>query len=213
MTLEQHNLTEEMMNRAFRSVLVGVEEVVGKNGMAALLRQAGLAQYINNYPPSNTEYGGHQLCFTGQINRALYDIYGARGARAILRRVGHEQAKSALHENPAITGTLHVGLKLMSRTRKTKTILDILLKEYGAQVHGNLKVVEEGNVFYWSDFDCHSCYGWTSQSPVCYTMLGFLHGMLAWGLDSDDFHIEEIECRGMGADVCRFKIDVTPQAA
>lgn len=44
---------KELVNRAFRVILLGVEDVVGKNGMAAVLRAAKLPQYIDNYPPSD----------------------------------------------------------------------------------------------------------------------------------------------------------------
>ena len=49
----------ELVNKAFRVILLAIDDVVGSHGTAAILRQAGLAQYIDNYPPSDSAYGGH----------------------------------------------------------------------------------------------------------------------------------------------------------
>ena len=40
-------------NRWPRIILESTEEIVGKNGVNALLNMAGLQQYIGNYPPDN----------------------------------------------------------------------------------------------------------------------------------------------------------------
>ena len=74
----------ELVNKAFRVILLAIDDVVGPHGTAAILRQAGLAQFIDHYPSSDLEHGGHKLHYLSQVNRALFDIYGRRGARAIL---------------------------------------------------------------------------------------------------------------------------------
>lgn len=206
MVEEQQHSRGEMTNRAFRTVLLGVEEIAGNRGMAGLLRQANLAQYINNYPPSNLEYGGHLLEYVAQLNRALFDIYGARGARAILRRVGLEQAKNALRENVIVTNATSIALKFLSRQRRAKMVLDTVAKEYSQQLHTTIKVVEEGGAFYWEDPNCNDCIGWASESPVCFVMAGFLHGMVAWATGSEEFKVEEIECRAKSAPACKYRV-------
>ena len=206
MVEEQPHSRDEMTNRAFRTVLLGVEEIAGNRGMAGLLRQANLAQYINHYPPSDLEYGGHLLSYVSQLNRALFDLYGARGARAIMRRVGLEQAKSALHENVVVTNATSIALKFLPRHRRAKTVLDTVAKEYGQQLHTTIKVVEEGDVFYWQDPNCNDCIDWRSDSPVCFVMAGFIHGMVAWAIGSEECQVEEIECRAKSATACKYRI-------
>ncbi len=208
---EQQRSRDEMTNRAFRSVLLGVEEIAGNRGMASLLRQANLAQYINNYPPSDLEYGGHLLSYVSQLNRGLFDVYGARGARAIMRRVGLEQAKSALHENVVVTNATSLALKFLSRRRRAKLVLDTVAKEYSQQLHTTIKIVEDGDVFYWEDPNCNDCIGWTSESPVCFVMAGFIHGMVAWATDSDEFKVEEIECHAKGNPTCKYRVTLNQE--
>src|SRR5512132_4150726 len=95
-------VTQELVNKGFLVILLGVQDVVGKHGMSTLLRQASLAQYIGNCPPSDMEHGGHQLRYMTQINQARFEVYGRRGARAILQRVGRERWRNAIGENAAL---------------------------------------------------------------------------------------------------------------
>ncbi|MBI5303070.1 MAG: hypothetical protein HY868_13125 [Chloroflexi bacterium] len=194
------------MNKAFRVVLLGVEDVVGKQGMTPLLRSANLTQYIDNYPNSDTAHGGHELAYMGQINRALFDLYGKRGARAILNRVGRGRAKSAIEENAMLANATKVATKFLSLNRKVKLTLDTAAKTYSEQLSTTIHVREEGNTFFWEDATCGNCMGMQSGTPACYTTAGFLHGLLAWILDCEDFKVEEIACHAMGDAVCRHKV-------
>ena len=67
-------------NRWGRLVLTSAEEIVGERGMAALLNMAKIPEYINNYPPNDMEkyFSFEQV---SQLQQALWDMYGARGAR------------------------------------------------------------------------------------------------------------------------------------
>ena len=42
-----------IVNALMRQALVAVEEVMGRNGLNAVLRTAGLAQYVDNLPPDD----------------------------------------------------------------------------------------------------------------------------------------------------------------
>lgn len=196
----------ELVNKGFLVILAGVEDVVGKNGMAALLRQAKLPQYINNYPPSNTAYGGHHVVYMSQINRALFDIYGMRGARAILQRVGRSRWKSAVEENGPLAGATKVAMRFLPRRRQVRLALDIAGKAYSEQLNTTIRVGEDGECFFWEDAACGNCLDWSSQAPVCYTTTGFVHGLVAWATESEDHKVEEVACRAKGDPVCRHRI-------
>ncbi len=196
----------ELVNQAFRVFLLGVEDVVGKNGMSLLLRQANLSQYIDHYPPSNTERDGHRLLYLAQINRTLWDLYGARGMRAILQRVGRSESKSALAENAAITNTAKLAIKLMNSHHKVRLTLDTFARTYSQQTDSPIQIREEGEAFYVENYNCGQCMGWQSETPVCFNLTGMIHGVLAWALESADFKIEETECCAKGDVLCRYRV-------
>lgn len=196
----------ELVNKAFRVILLGVEDVVGKNGMATVLRAAHLAQYINNYPPSDTACGGHQRHYMAQVNHALFDIYGARGARAILSRIGRGRAKSAIEENAAFANAVKMAVALFPRRIRVKLALERMSKEYSQQMGTDIRVSEDGEAFYWDDPHCAACVDWQSDAPVCHTTAGFIFGILAWGADDEDFKVQEVQCRAKGDAVCRYRV-------
>ncbi len=196
----------QLVNKAFRVILVAVEDVVGKHGTDALLRQAELPQYINNFPPSNNERGGHWLRYMSQINRALFEVYGKRGARAILQRTGKSRAQDAIAENGMVANATKFAAKLLSRRRKVKLMLETAAKEYSEQLSTQILVEDDGTHFFWSDPSCGNCIDWQSEQPVCYTTVGFIGGLVAWILEDAEFKVEEIACRAKGDAVCKYRV-------
>jgi hypothetical protein len=196
----------ELVNKGFLVVLAGVEDVVGRNGMAALLRQANLAQYIGNYPPSNAEYGGHQLRYMSQLNHALFNVYGTRGAKAILQRVGRSRWKSAIQENAALANATKLALRFLPRRMQVKLALDISSKAYSEQLNTTIRVGEDGECFFWEDLHCGNCIDWTGEISVCFTTTGFVQGMVAWATESEEHKVDEEACRAKGDAICRHRI-------
>lgn len=196
----------EIVNKAFRVVLVAVEDVVGKRGTESLLHQAGLPQYINNLPPSNNECGGHLLRYMTRVNRALFDVYGKRGARAILYRSGNSRALDAIAENGFVANATKIAAKLLPRRKKVKLTLDTAAKEYSEQLNTYVTIEDDGESFYWCDPQCGNCIDWQSDQPVCFTTVGFIHGLIAWILEDENFKVDEIECRAKGDAACRYKV-------
>lgn len=193
-------------NKAFRVILLGIEDVVGKSGVETILRQAHLAQYINNYPPSDENRGGHKLEYQTQVNRALFDIYGRRGARAILQRVGRGRAKNAIEENGAIANAVRIATRLLPRRLKAKLALDSAAREYSKQLETSVVIEDDGEFLYWQDPHCGNCINWQSDQPVCFTGVGFVQGLLAWLLEDENFKVEEIACHAKGDPACRHRI-------
>ncbi len=198
----------ELVNKAFRVFLLGVEDVVGKNAMSMMLRQAGLPQYVDHYPPSNMERNGHKLVYLAQINKALLGVYGMRGLRAILQRVGRIEAQHALSENAAVANATKLAIKLLGRHRQIKLTLDTIARTYSHQTDSPIEVHEDHGVFYVDNLNCGQCMGWQNESPVCFMWLGLIHGLVAWAIDSNEFKVEEIECCARGDQRCRYQVSL-----
>lgn len=57
--------------------------------------------------------------------------------------------------------------------------------------------------------DCVFCAGKHCNRPMCMFLTGNLEGALHW-LTGETFHIEEVECRAMGAKACVWEINKQP---
>lgn len=146
-------------NKAFRAFLLGIEDVLGKHGVEAVLHHANLPQYIGNYPPSTMERGEHSIRYFSQIARAMYDIYGGRGARAIMQRVGRSQAEIGLQENAALVALARLGMKLLPQRQQVKIALEAATKAINEQIGSEAEIIEEGEFFYYQARNCSYCIG------------------------------------------------------
>ena len=72
-------------NKFARITVMAMEEIMGTNGLNAILNLSGLSYLIGNYPPDNLEKGFDFADFTA-LNVALEDMYGPRGGRGLARR-------------------------------------------------------------------------------------------------------------------------------
>jgi len=88
-----------IVNTLMRQALTAVEEVMGHNGLNAVLRASGLEQYVDNMPPDDLEPSVKSSDYA-RLNEAIEDFYG-RGGRGILRRVGKASFQYAVREQSA----------------------------------------------------------------------------------------------------------------
>ena len=67
-----------------------LEEVMGKNGLNAILNLGGLNNYVENYPPDNLDKGFDfsELSAIGSALEEMYGPRGGRGGRALLVSAG-----------------------------------------------------------------------------------------------------------------------------
>ncbi len=54
-----------VINALMRQALIAVEGVIGTNGLHAVLRTSGLAQYIDTLPPNNPSRRSNRLTMPG----------------------------------------------------------------------------------------------------------------------------------------------------
>ena len=118
-----------MPNAALRLLFVAIEDVMGPDGMKAVLNGAKMQHYIGHYPPNDLEYG---VTFGqyGKLEQAIEDFYGPRGARAMLLRVGRATFQAGLKEQSAVLGLAGQALKgmpLLSMQAKMKLLLQQII--------------------------------------------------------------------------------------
>src|SRR5215510_10090556 len=97
-------------NKFARIFIEAMEEVMGKNGLNAVLNLAGLQHYVDNYPPDNLEKGFDFSEFTA-LNVALEDMYGPRGGRGLALRAGRATFAQGLRSFGALAGVGDLAFK------------------------------------------------------------------------------------------------------
>jgi len=200
-----------MPNDALRLFFIAIEEVMGADGMKAALHGAKMDKYIGNYPPKNLELG---VTFSeyGRAEQAIEDFYGARGAKAMLLRVGRATFNYGMKEQSAVLGLAGQALKAMPlpMVSKMKLLLEQMVGAANKTVNQPTRLEEDADSFTMI-VDCCMCqFRPKHQSPCCFITVGALSEAMRW-LTDKNFAVQELTCMNLGDDACRYRIPKTPE--
>jgi hypothetical protein len=192
-----------------RLYLISLEDVMGRNGVNALLNLAGARHLVNNYPASNLK---REFPFSDltTISHSTETMYGPRGARGMELRAGSYAFNLGLNEFGPLICMADLALKLMPMTMKMKIALNATAQTFDRFSDQPTHVEERKGQFIYVIEKCPVCWGRTSEKSCCHLAQGILEEALTWVTGGHSFHMEEIECRGTGNNSCTFAIDKDP---
>ncbi len=196
--------------KAFRAFLLGLDDVIGTHGTEMLLRQSSVPQFIGNYPPNTEERNDYLLCYFGRLNRALFEVYGARGARAIMQRVGRAQASRGLEESAALVNVARAAMKLIPLHQRVSMVLESSGRALEEQIDMIVRTNHDRDQFFVEIQHCPYCIDWENATPVCFSMIGFLHRVLQRATGGTEA-IEELECCAKGDAACKYRVTLNPE--
>lgn len=194
-------------NRWPRIILETTEEIVGKNGVDALLNLAGLQQYVGNYPPDNMskEFPFEHV---GRLQEAYWQMYGPRGARAFAIRAGAKTLNDGIERFGKVAMAARAALKIGSVDRRISVGLDFFAKFFNTVSDQKVSVTEDDDFWYWNIHTCPMCTGRTADSPVCHLAVGVLQGALENFVDKNaQYRITPTHCQAMGHETGIIAID------
>lgn len=193
-----------IINSLVRQALTSMQEVMGENGLNAVLKTCGLERFVGNFPPNNLEPSIKASQYA-QLNQAIEDFYG-RGGRGILRRIGKASFQYGVREQAALLGVAGVALKLMPQRERIKFILNGManaLKKSNPEVNAWLD--ESGEKLAYVESTCAICNGRNSDRPICYLYVGSIAEAVQWATGKD-YDIVETHCIARGDEYCRFEV-------
>ena len=193
-----------IVNALVRQALVSAQEVMGENGLNAVLRSSGLERFVGNFPPDNLD-PAIQASQYARFNAAIEEFYG-RGGRGMLKRIGTASFEYAVREQAALLGVAGVALKLLPERQRIKFILNSMvsaLKKSNAQVEA--WVDDSGARVAYLESTCAICQGRVSETPVCHLYAGSIGEAVRWA-SGREHNIIETHCRAKGDPSCRFEI-------
>lgn len=196
-------------NRWGRLVLTSAEEIVGGKGMAALLNMAKIPEYIGNYPSNNMEpeFSFEQV---SQLQQAIWDMYGPRGARVFATRAGEQTFNDGLAHFGQLARTAQAAMRIGSLEMKIKIGLGFFARWFNQVSDQVVSVTETQTHWNWVIERCPMCWKRESERPICHLAIGVLRGALAWVSGGKRYRLAEIECKAVGATNCIIQIDKTP---
>jgi predicted hydrocarbon binding protein len=192
--------------------LKSLEEVMGKNGLNAILNLAGMNNYIDSYPPDNLDKG-FDFSELSALGTALEDMYGPRGGRGLALRAGRATFSDALKNFGALAGVADLAFVVLPLHAKLRIGVPAMAKIF-SQLSDQLSTVEEkDNEYLYTIHKCPCCWGrHNADKPVCFMSTGLLQEGLKWVSGGNEFRVNESKCVALGDEVCEFVIQKEPIA-
>jgi len=198
-------------NRFALILLKALEEIMGRNGLNAVLNMGGLSHWITNPPPDNMEKSEFDFAYMAALNEALEEMYGRRGGRGLQLRLGRVLFVEGLANFGALVGASDLAFKIMPLSTKLKAGLPAVAKVFDSLSDQTSYVVDPGEDHYlYHIARCSMCWDRKVDHPVCFIATGILEEALRWVSSGRTFRVDEITCIGMGDQTCSYAIYKEP---
>ncbi|MCC6146572.1 MAG: 4-vinyl reductase [Anaerolineaceae bacterium] len=196
-------------NKFARISLLALEEVLGKNGLNAILNLASLSHLIDNYPPDNLERQFDFADFSAVFG-GLEEMYGPRGGRGLALRSGRATFNSALKNFGALAGVGDMAFKVLPLTAKLRIGLPAVARIF-TQMSDQYSTVEDaGDYYHYIIHKCPQCWGRVTDKPACFIGLGLLQACLHWVSGGSEFKIVQTTAKSCGDVNCTYLVSKTP---
>ena len=196
-------------NRMGRIVLLSMEEVMGRNGVNAVLKLASLPQLIETYPADDA-----QLSFPfktlSSINDMLEHAYGPHGGRGLALRVGRACFNYGVRQYGKQLGLTEMAFRLLPLPAKVSAGARVFAELFNNYTDQRVRVEEEDGKLLWHIDRCPLCWERKAQDPVCHLAVGLLQEALYWLSGGKVFNVEEKTCIATGDATCTIVIDQSP---
>ncbi len=186
-----------------------MEEVMGVNGMNAVLRLGGLEQLVQNYPSTSADRT-FPFETISAIQSALELTYGPRGGRGVALRVGRATFKSGVKEYGSMLGLTEMAFRLLPLSTKLHTGANTFAELFNKYTDQKVRLEERANKIFWHIERCPLCWGRKAEDVVCHLAVGLLQESLYWVSGGKTFNVEETSCIARGDSACTIVIDQTP---
>ena len=193
-----------IINSLVRQALTSMQEVMGDNGLNAVLKSCGLERFVGNFPPNNLEPSIKASQYA-QLNQAIEDFYG-RGGRGMLRRIGRASFQYGVREQAALLGIAGVALKVLPEKQRIKFILNGMadaLKKSNPQV--DAWVDESDGKLAYVESTCAICNDRHSDHAICHLYVGSVTEAVQWATGRE-YTVTETHCLAKGDEYCRFEV-------
>ena len=196
-------------NRMGRIILLSMEEVMGRNGVNALLKLASLPSLIENYP-SDTAEPAFAFSTVSNLTEMLEQAYGPHGGRGLALRIGRACFNYGVRQYSTQLGLTQMAFRLLPLPSKLHVGASAFAELFNNFTDQRVRVEEEGGTILWHIERCPLCWERKAHDPVCHLAVGLLQEALYWLSGGKVFSVEEKTCIAAGDQTCTIVIDQAP---
>lgn len=199
-----------MSNEAFfypqkmgKVILLGLEEVIGKSGVASVLGLAGQNDFVTLEKKVSFES-------VSLLQQTLEQAYGPRGGRGLALRTGRACFKYGIKEYGSLMGITEMAFRLLPLPTKLRVGAKSFADLFNKHTDQIVRIEENEQKFFWHIERCPLCWDRTTDEPVCHLAVGLLQEALYWLSGGKVFNVEQVSCVACGDTKCTIVFDKTP---
>ena len=196
-------------NRMGRIILLSMEEVMGRNGVNALLKLASQPALIENYPADDTKLD-FPFSTVSNLGETLEQVYGPHGGRGLSLRIGRACFNYGVRQYGMQMGLTQMAFKLLPLPAKLSAGAKAFAELFNLFTDQRVRVEEDGRKLLWHIERCPLCWERKTHEPACHLAVGLLQEALYWLSGGKVFNVEEQTCIAAGDSVCTIAIDQSP---
>ena len=197
-------------NRIARYMIMTLQDLMGENGLNAVLKRGGLPNYQQICPPDTMD-NAFEFATYSAICAAVADTYGPRGAKVFMIRAGKAGFRNGIQSFIDHYGAgLEATGKLVPLSIKLPLFLKWIAKNYTETSDRIVAIKDNGDHYLYINKHCPVCWGRTVSTPDCHITLGFLQEATAFISNGSQFQIRQITSIGAGDLSCDFIIPKRP---
>ncbi len=196
-------------NMMGRIVLLGVEDVLGRNGLEKVLNLADLSEVVGSLPEASfdRQFGFDRL---SRIMLCIERYFGPRAGRGIALRLGRACFKRALRAYGPRLGVNDMSFRLLPLSTKLNKSSEVFANMVNKHTDQEIYLEEGDDKIWWHIEHCPICWQRKTESPACHLAVGFLQEALYWVSGGKSFRVEETACIAQGNPVCTIEINKVP---
>jgi len=196
-------------NRMGRIVLLSMEEVMGRNGVNAVLKLASQSSLIEHYPVDDTKLE-FPFSTVSSIGETLEQLYGPHGGRGLSLRIGRACFNYGVRQYGTQLGLTQMAFKLLPLPAKLNAGAKAFAELFNTFTDQRVRVEDDGRKLLWHIDRCPLCWERKTHEPACHLAVGLLQEALYWLSGGKVFNVEEETCIAAGDTTCTIAIDQTP---
>ena len=187
-------------------MLSTLKDILGDNGLVAVLRYANVDELIGVTPPTNLD-DGVDFADMSSIFQAVEEIYGVRGGHALLTRCGRKTFEAYRENFAPLMSFLTLELKFVPHDKKVKHGVDFTLKLLTRTGTQKLTCLDSGEDLVYQIENNAACFGRPrTDHAVCHMTVGAIQGILHWASSGEDHQVVESLCAAKGDPYCEFHV-------
>lgn len=196
-------------NQMGRIILMSMEEVMGRNGVNAVLKLASQQALIEKENSDDTKLD-FPFSTVGALGGTLEQVYGPHGGRGLATRIGRACFNYGVRQYSTQMGLTETAFRLLPLPAKLNAGARAFAELFNKFTDQRVRIEEDGKKLLWHIERCPLCWERHAHEPVCHLAVGLLQEALYWLSGGKIFNVEEQTCIATGDKTCTIVIDQSP---